>query len=301
VTLLNQLSTFARSSQVSVEKSSPLPQAASAFDITNILAPPFGVIDTPINGSTGQAGAINFTGWALSGVTIANVALCRELLPGEPNTNGLLYLGNGVLVPNARPDVAIAHPGFPHNDWGWGAQIQTNTLPGTNGLPLGNGTYKLHAIAADAQAPPATHDSRDCACTQSFCTDLGTTTITADNAHSILPFGTIDTPGQGQIISGTDFVNFGWVLTPQPNIIPFDASTITVYIDNLPVGHPVYNNFRPDIASIFPGLRNSSGGVGYFHIDSTKLSNGIHSIAWGVTDSANNAQGMGSRYFFVQN
>jgi hypothetical protein len=184
-------------------------------------------------------------------------------------------LGNGVLTPGARPDVAIAHPGYPHNNWGWGAQILTNTLPGTNGLPMGNGTYKLHAIAADTQAPPATNDSRDCACTQSFCTDLGTTTISADNAHSILPFGTIDTPGQGQIISGTDFLNFGWVLTPQPNIVPFDASTIMVYIDNLPVGHPVYNNFRPDIAGLFPGLKNSSGGVGYFHIDTTKLSNGI--------------------------
>ena len=92
-----------------------------------------------------------------------------------------------------------------------------------------------------------------------------------------------------------------WVLTPQPNIVPFDASTIMVYVDNVPVGHPVYNQFRSDIASIFPGLKNSNGGVGYFTIDTTKLSNGIHNIAWGVTDSAGNAQGIGSRAFFVQN
>ena len=48
-----------------------------------------------------------------------------------------------------------------------------------------------------------------------------------NNAASVLPFGTIDTPAQGQTISGTDFINFGWVLTPQPNIIPIDGSTIT--------------------------------------------------------------------------
>lgn len=249
----------------------------------------------------GQAGAINFTGWALSLNTVANVALCREVLPGEAGINGLLYLGNGVLTPGARPDVAIAHPGYPNNNWGWGAQILTNQLPGTNGLSIGNGTYKLHAIAADTTAPPATNDSRDCACTQSYCTDLGTTTMTADNAHSILPFGTIDTPGQGQVISGTSFVNFGWVVTPQPNIVPVDASTIIVYIDKVAVGHPVYNQFRSDIATIFPGLRNSNGAVGAFIFDTTKLSNGIHNIAWGVIDSVGNAQGIGSRAFFVQN
>src|ERR1700736_2063878 len=145
------------------------PLAANAAD------PPFGFIDTPVNGSTAQAGAINFTGWALSSFTpwmltsitgfalsstIAKVALCREPVAGEMNVtdpnclvsfspNGLVYLGNAVLVRGVRPDVALAYPGYSNNDWGWGAQILTNQLPGTGGLPKGNGTYKLHAIAAD--------------------------------------------------------------------------------------------------------------------------------------------------------
>src|SRR5205807_2023043 len=98
------------------------------------------------------------------------------------------------------------------------------------------------------------HDSRDCACQQRFCTDIGATTISVNNAGSVLPFGTLDTPQQGQTISGTDFANFGWVVTPQPNIVPIDASTIIVYIDNVAVGHPAYNGFRTDIATLFPGL-----------------------------------------------
>lgn len=110
-------------------------------------APPFGVIDTPISGSTGQAGAINFTGWALSPSTISKAALCREpvgesaavtdrhcLLSSSPS--GLVYLGDAVLVPGVRPDVAVTFPGYPNNNWGWGAQILTNYLPGTNGQPL---------------------------------------------------------------------------------------------------------------------------------------------------------------------
>jgi hypothetical protein len=121
-----------------------------------------------------------------------------------------------------------------------------------------------------------------------------------NNAASVLPFGTIDTPTQGGTESGT-FVNFGWVVTPQPNIVPLDGSTIWVFIDNVRVGNPVYNNYRVDIASLFPGLQNSNGAVGYYYIDTTQLTNGLHTIAWVATDSAGHAAGLGSRYFNVHN
>jgi len=51
----------------------------------------------------------------------------------------------------------------------------------------------------------------------------------------------LDTPGHGAVISGTQYFNQGWVLTPQPNHIPTDGSTINVYIDGVYVGHPTYN------------------------------------------------------------
>ena len=52
-------------------------------------------------------------------------------------------------------------------------------------------------------------------------------------------------------------MNFGWALTPQPATIPIDGSTISVYVDNVPVGHPIYNQYRSDIATLFPGYANS--------------------------------------------
>jgi hypothetical protein len=83
---------------------------------------------------------------------------------------------------------------------------------------------------------------------------LGSRTFTASNSTATRPFGTIDTPGQGETVSGV-IVNFGWVLTPPPASIPIDGSTITVFIDGIPVGQPFYNNSRADIAALFPGLR----------------------------------------------
>jgi hypothetical protein len=74
-----------------------------------------------------------------------------------------------------------------------------------------------------------------------------------------------------------------------------------VYIDGKPSGHPVYSNYRVDIATLFPGYANSLGAVGYYYIDTTQLTNGLHTISWGVTDSAGRKTGIGSRFFIVQN
>jgi hypothetical protein len=157
--------------------------------------------------------------------------------------------------------------------------ILTNYLPSQ-----GNGTFRLHAIATDKEGNTAL---------------LGTKTVTCDNTHATLPFGTIDTPAQGGQASGTNYINFGWVLTPQPNIIPPDGSTILVWVDGIPWGHPVYNVFRIDVATLFPGYANSNGAIGYYAIDTETLANGLHSIAWSVKDSASNVSGIGSRFFSV--
>jgi hypothetical protein len=36
---------------------------------------------------------------------------------------------------------------------------------------------------------------------------------------------------QGEVVSGASYPNFGWALTPMPNEIPKDGSTISVYVD----------------------------------------------------------------------
>jgi uncharacterized repeat protein (TIGR01451 family) len=250
--------------------------------------PPRGSFDTPVNNSP-ASGAVGVTGWAVSYAGIAAVDVWREPNPGEaPAGNGLVYIGTAEMLGGARPDVQLDYPSYPGvYQAGWGFQILTNELPSNSGSGLGNGAYNLHAIAHGKDGTS---------------TDLGTRTIIVDNASAVLPFGTIDTPAQGGTASGTAYVNFGWAVTPlAANVIPKDGSTIQVFVDKVPMGHPVYNNYRVDVATLFPGLQNSEGAVGYLKIDTTKLSNGVHTISWSVKDSAGQSTGIGSRFFTVQN
>jgi hypothetical protein len=116
--------------------------------------------------------------------------------------------------------------------------------------------------------------------------------------------------------------------------IPTDDSTIGVYVDGALVGHAAYNQCRgtvgnpvpaglycnDDVSNVFGNLapqpvftertwnptryRNLDVGrapIAAFEIDTTTLSNGLHTIGWTVTDSAGRVDGIGSRFFTVLN
>ena len=265
------------------------PQQIQVNVTTVTPGPPFGSFDTPANNTTGVAGALPVTGWALDNIEATNVGIWREPVTGETaQSNGLVFVGDAVFVSGARPDVQATFPNSPFNyRGGWGYMLLTNFLPNASGSgALGNGTYKLHALITNASGQTL---------------DLGAHAITVDNVHAAKPFGTIDTPAQGGTGSGNAYVNFGWALTQNPYVIPTNGSTITVILDGVPVGHPTYNQFRSDIANLFPGLANSNGAVGFFFIDTTTLANGVHTISWNVFDNAGRGDGIGSRYFTVAN
>lgn len=250
-------------------------QVLIKLNVYALVGVPFGEFSTPLDNST-VSGSLPITGWVLDDIEVQNVKIYRE--EGE----SLVFIGDAVFVEGARPDVEAVYPDYPYSyKAGWGYLMLTNSLP--NG---GNGIFRLHAIVTGAGGETA---------------DLGVRTITVDNAHAIEPFGAIETPTQGGTASGLSFINWGWVLTPQPNMIPIDGSTIDVWVDGIYKGHPVYNNYREDIATLFPDYNNSNGAVGYFNLDTTPYQNGIHTIYWTATDNVGNTNGIGSRFFYVLN
>jgi hypothetical protein len=313
-------------------------------------APPFGQIDTPAQGAGGIVGAIGVTGWTLDDLGVSSVRIFRNCLPWDLLPNGtsncqivaghqVVYVGDAAFLAGARPDVEAAFPGYPQAyRAGWGYMMLTNLLPHVpKGQAFGGqGTLSFYAFAADAEGQlTLLGRSR---------LDHVPTTVTLANDTIARPFGAIDTPGQGQTVSGT-LANFGWVLTPDGNhvggqaddiLIPVDGSTMTVVIDGAPAGRVAYNQCRgsadignpvhaalfcnDDVASIFGNLtplptftmRTSNptkyrnldverGAIGAYEIDTRTLANGMHTIAWGVIDSAGRTEGIGSRFFTVLN
>jgi hypothetical protein len=238
---------------------------------------PFGTMELPREDWEVKTGSMAMGGWALDDVEVAGVYIyfIKE--------NKKTFVGKAVFVEGARPDVELAYPGYPYNRRaGWGYTLLTNVLPG------GDGSFALEAVAVDQQG----HE-----------TSLGTKIIRCENDHAIDPFGSLDTPTPGGTASGSAFVNFGWALAAASvgTIIPKDGSTLGVWVDGACIGHPVYNRYREDIASLFPGYQNSDGAGGYFYLDTTAYENGLHTIAWSVADDAGHTDGIGSRYFWIQN
>ena len=191
----------------------------------------------------------------------------------------IVYVGDATLIEGARPDVAQTYPQFPNNTRaGWDYSFITNTLP--------DGLAMFDAYATDKEGNEQW---------------IGGHGVIVDNANAVKPFGAIDTPTQGGEASGSSFRMNGWVLTPMPNKIPIDGSTINVFVDGKLAGNPTYNIYREDIATLFPGYANSSGAGWYFDLDTTPYTDGVHTIQWTASDDADNTDGIGSRYFTINN
>lgn len=231
---------------------------------------PFGDFATPVSNTIVRS-SIPVTGWVLDDIGVQSVKLY----------NGSKLIGNAVFVEGARPDIESSFPEYPRNHLaGWGYMMLTNFLPNRDA------TYTIIAKATDKEGNVF---------------ELGRKTITVDNDSAVKPFGAIETPDQGGSVSGKSFTNWGWVLTPPPNKIPTSGSTINVLIDSVSVGNPDYGYYRKDIADLFPTHLNKDAAFGYFTIDTTKYDNGVHTIQWQATDNGGNRDGIGSRYFTVEN
>jgi hypothetical protein len=245
-----------------------------------VTSAPFGSLDTPPSGAV-VSGSIAVSGWALDDLRVTQVAIYRD--PDQSEGSAQVFIGYATFVPGARPDVVEQYATLPYADRaGWGYMLLTNMLP-----RQGNGTFTLYAYADDVDG---------------HRTLLGTRTFVAANATATRPFGAIDTPAQGETIggaTGSTYVNFGWALTPWPKAISTDGSTVHVFVDGADIGNVDYNHYRADIATLFPGFANSGGAVGFHTIDLSTLVEGLHTIAWSVTDNGGVTEGIGSRYFSV--
>jgi len=262
--------------------------------------------------------------------------LCQNgIVAGTP----VVFVSNATFVVGARPDVEATFPAYAaSNAAGWGLQVLTNMLPRTQGTYAshgGVGPVSLYVVATDVEGNRTLlgRNYTDPAPTP--------TTITMDNDNIASPFGTMDTPAAGATVSGSvsnfGWVLTPDANTSADSsdvLMPTNGSTIRVFVDGTAVGAATYNLCRgsvgttvpsglfcnDDIANIFGNaspqaslttrtanvtryrnLDAQRGAIGLYTLDTTGLTAGLHTLAWGVTDSAGRASGLGSRYMYVLN
>jgi hypothetical protein len=254
--------------------------------VSPMAAPAVGVIDTPVDGATGITGSIAVTGWALDDVEVVSVGIYRDPVPPEP-ADGLVFVGNAVFVDGARLDLlgcvpphAAQHPGRA------GATCCSRTCSPT----------RATAPSASTRSRPTARGTRPCSRTRRRSR--------VDNASSSAPFGAIDTPQQGETVSGT-VNNFGWVLVRdgarvgRPRRRVRRRSTSTACRSACPAGW----TGRSDITQAFPtGCADLSSTAAVHSL----RQHGAHQrrahdrLGRCARRTASQA-GVGSRYFTVSN
>ncbi len=230
---------------------------------------PFGSFDSPENNVVVN-GCVPLTGWALDDLKVDHVEILME------TGTGPVRIGDATFIEGARPDIAQAFPQYPFNHRaGWGYLMLT--------CVLSDGPYVFRAVAVDEEGNRV---------------PLGEKSIIINNASRVKPFGTIDFPAPGGIISGDGYNVFGWALPSGDATIP--PGGVSVYVDSKWIGIAEYDIFRQDIYDLFPGYNNRDGAGFLLSFDSTDYPNTLHTIACVVSDGVN-AAGIGSRFFSIRN
>jgi hypothetical protein len=121
-----------------------------------------------------------------------------------------------------------------------------------------------------------------------------TLAIQVKPADKLAPFGGLETPGYNSTLNNIA-TGTGWALD---NIA---VATVEVLVDGQKVGEATYGQPRPDIATVWGNFPNSANSGFTFSLDTTKFSNGDHTLAVRALDAAGNATLIGTRRVTLQN
>ncbi|MCD4750563.1 MAG: hypothetical protein K8R59_14430 [Thermoanaerobaculales bacterium] len=123
---------------------------------------------------------------------------------------------------------------------------------------------------------------------------LGHTTVMVEPNRNQAPFGELETPGPNQPMGGV-YPVAGWAL--DDSII----AKIEILVDGLENG-PVNSGYsRPDVADRFPSHPGAESAGFIRMLNTTELTNGIHSVAIKLTDEQGAVRVIGRRFVHVFN
>jgi hypothetical protein len=261
-------------------------------------------------------------------------AINCQIIDGQ----NVVFIGNATLVPGARPDIEAIYPTYPSANVGaWGYLLLTSMLPHIPNAQMfgGQGPLTLYIFATDLDGHRKQLGRTQFDTTPTQIT-MGNDTITKPfgaidtpgqgatiNGAFYANFGWALTPDGNTVADVGDIT------------VPTNGSTMSVLIDGAPVGTVSFNQCRgtavqgpvpggvfcdDDVSNIFGNptpqapfttrtsnptrhrnLDAGRGPIGAFILDTTTLTNGIHTIMWVVFDDDGRGEGIGSRFFNVLN
>ncbi len=250
------------------------------------LALPFSVaadtvfqLDTPADGAT-VSGIVEVSGWvADDGQECGPPPEWQACDWADALVSNIDLYVDGVFVAAAdlnvpRYDVLQAYPwyaGTPFARPGFSTSFDADTLS--------NGSHSLFVRITFSDGSSE---------------DFGTRTFLVDNSINQAPFGELELPGAFQPMNGV-FPVTGWALDDG------SIEDIEVLVDGLVVGHAVAGIHRPDIGNRFPWHPGADYAGFIRMLNTTELTNGVHTLAVRLRDDDGATRLVGRRFVQTAN
>ena len=236
-------------------------------------------LDTPADGAT-VFGLVEVSGWIGDDGQECGTPASWDACPGTIALVSSIHLYvDGAFVAaadlnQARYDVLQAYPwyaGTPFARPGFSTSFNASTLAD------GPHTLTIWVTFSDSSIRA-----------------YGQRTVVVDNRRNQAPFGELEMPGEGQPVNGVYPVT-GWALDDGA------IASVEVLVDGLSVGPAVTGVHRPDVGNRFPS-HPSSDYAGFVRmLNTTTLSNGLHTLAVRATDTQGMSRVIGYRTIQVSN
>ena len=230
-----------------------------------------GTIEAPAEGAL-VSGYVRVAGFALDGNLVSNVDL---YIDGTDEANRVTPAG-GANINLPRPDVTQAFPnyaGTPGKDPGFQMSFKAANYA--------NGSHRLYVRITDVTG---------------CCYFLEPRTVRIDNARNQPPFGQLDFPLVDSSVNSNGVLQVaGWALDDKA------VDHVDVFIDGLIERQAVLGVNRPDVAAYFPNVPEAINSGFVIFVDSTRLTNGVHTVTVKVTDNQGQQGLLATRRFQVFN
>jgi N-acetylmuramoyl-L-alanine amidase len=246
-------------------------------------------IDTPAPGAT-VFGIVGVSGYVLDARGVARVTL---LVDGAPV--------HDADINQPRQDVRTRYARFNGEDFPYDPGFSTSFLASN------------YAAGAHTIGIRVTYSNSD-------VEDLGIRTVTVDTTVSQAPIGALDSPRDPAVYGVQDYISgvfpvVGWALdavgirqrvspagcNPATDATCHILADIEVMVDGMVVGQALYPLQRSDVANAHPDVAGAFQSGFQMNLDTSKYTNGAHTVSVRAWDTAGLSTVLGSRDVWFNN